>query len=340
MPRSSAGFRVILIAVLTAAVGVGQSYKKSAAIAIGGNGGWDYLAADSANRMLYVSHGGDVEVIDLDTAKPLGKVPGTGRIHGIATADELGTGFISDGANNQVVAFDLKTLQVKETIKAGTNPDGIVYDSPSKRVFAFNGRSQDATVIHAETGKVEGTIALGGKPEFPVSDGAGNVYDNIEDKNEIVRIDAKSLKVTAHWSIACESPSGLALDKKNRRLFAVCDGKKMAVVDADSGRVVATPEIGEGPDAAAFDPGTGLAFSSNGQDGTVTVIQEVDKDHYKVLETVATAKGARTMTLDTKTHKLYLSAAEMGAAPAPSAQNAHPRATVRPGTFHVLVLSR
>jgi DNA-binding beta-propeller fold protein YncE len=233
----------------------------------------------------------------------------------------------------------LKTNAIKSKVQAGTNPDGIVYDPASKRVFAFNGRSQNATAIDARTGKVDGTIALGGKPEFPVSDGQGNVYDNIEDKNEIVRIDSKNLTVTAHWSIApCESPSGLAIDKENRRLFAVCDEKKMAVVDADSGKVVATPAIGEGPDAAAYDPGTKLAFSSNGE-GTLTVVRQKDKDTYEVVENVETARGARTMALDIATHKIYLSTAEFGPAPTPSANNPHPRPSIKPGSFKVLIVS-
>lgn len=329
-----------LALALSPALLLAQNYKHSGSIMIGGTGGWDYLTADSENHRLYVSHAGEVVVIDTKTEKPVGKISGMSRIHGIAIANDLHTGFISDGGTNEVVPFDLTTLKQREKIKAGTNPDGIVYDPASKRVFAFNGRSQDATAINAETGKVDGTIALGGKPEFPVADGKGNVYDNIEDKNEIVQIDSKNLTVKAHWSVApCESPSGLAFDAENRRLFAVCDGKKMAVVDADSGKVVATPEIGDGPDAAGFDPGTKLAFSSNG-DGTLTVISQKGKDQYTVVENVPTVKGARTMALDTETHKVYLSSAEYGPAPAPTAQNARPRPTILPNTFKVLVFSQ
>ncbi len=328
------------VMVLGSNPGAAQSYKKSGSIPIGGTGGWDYLTADSDNHRLYVSHGGEVEVIDMETEKPIGKVSGMDRIHGIAIANDLNTGFISDGGSNQVVLFDLKTLRVKDKVKAGSNPDGIVYDPSSKRVFAFNGRSQNATVIDASNGHVDGTIALGGKPEFPVSDGAGNVYDNIEDKSEIVRIDSKMLKVTAHWSVApCDSPSGLAIDRAGRRLFAVCDGKKMAVVNADNGKVVATPEIGDGPDAAAYDPGTKLAFSSNGE-GTLTVVRSAGPDEYGVAETVPTSRGARTMALDTKTHKVYLSTADFGPAPAADSQNPRPRPSIIPGTFRVLILSK
>ncbi len=331
---------IAVFLALGGSVALAQGYKKTGAIQIGGTGGWDYLTADSENHRLYVSHAGDVDVIDLESNKPVGKISGMKRIHGIAIADDLGTGFISDGGSNQVVMFDLKTLKIKGKAQAGTNPDGIVYDAPSKRVFAFNGRSENATAINATNGHVDGTIALGGKPEFPVSDGKGMVYDNIEDKNEIVAIDSNTMQVKAHWSIApCESPSGLAIDKEDRRLFAVCDGKKMAVVDADSGKVVATPEIGEGPDAARYDPGTKLAFSSNG-DGTLTVVKQNGKDDYSVAENVETVKGARTMALDTETHKIYLSSAEYGPAPAATTQNAHPRPSVVPNTFKVLIVSQ
>jgi DNA-binding beta-propeller fold protein YncE len=263
--------------------GFAQGYKLAGSIPIGGTGGWDYLSADSVNRRLYVSHGTEVVVVDLDSQKVTGRISGMQSIHGIAIADDLGSGFISDGRSNDVVMFNLKDLSVQKKVAAGTNPDGIVYDPASKRVFAFNGRSQDATAIDATTGTVAGTIKLDGKPEFPVSDGKGSVYDNIEDKSEIVRINSTTLKVEATWSVApCDSPSGLAIDTESRRLFAVCDNKMMAVVDADSGKVVATPAIGEGPDAAAFDPGTKLAFSSNVRDGTLTVFRESGPDSYSV----------------------------------------------------------
>ncbi len=327
--------------IATAAISTqGAAYKLEAPIQIGGTGGWDYLTADSQARRLYVSHGSQVEVIDLDSHKPVGKIAGLGGIHGIAIASDLGLGFISDGRNNEVVEFSLKDLSLGKKIKAGVNPDGILYDASSKRVFAFNGRSQDATVIEASDGSVAGTIKLGGKPEFPVSDGQGSVFANIEDKNEIVKINAKTLAVEAHWPVSpCDSPSGLAIDRTDRRLFAVCDNKLMAVVDADSGKVVATPAIGDGPDAAAFDPQTKLAFSSNGQSGTVTVVRPSGKDNYAV-ETVETAKGARTMALDEKTHKLYLSTASFGPAPAASAANPRPRPAILPDSFKLIVLGQ
>ena len=326
-----------LLLVLTAALYAAQSphYKIAGSIALGGSGGWDYLSADSANRRLYVSHGGQVEVVDLDSQKPIGKISGMMGVHGIAVANDLGSGFISDGRANEVVEFTLASLEVKKKIKAGTNPDGIVYDGVSKRVFAFNGRSHDATVIDAADGTVAGTVKLDGKPEFPVSDGAGSIFVNIEDKSELVKINSRTLAVEATWPLApCESPSGLAIDPANRRLFSVCDNQRMAITDADSGKVVATPAIGEGPDAAGFDPGTHLAFSSNGASGTLTLIRADGKDKYSVAATVETAKGARTMTLDSKTHKLYLSTAEFGPAPA-----AGKRPAILPDTFRVLVLA-
>jgi DNA-binding beta-propeller fold protein YncE len=328
-------------ALIAASSAFAQGYRVTGSIPIGGTGGWDYLTADSENRRLYVSHTTEVVVVDLDSEKVVGHIAGMARIHGIAIANELGTGFISDGGSNQVVAFDLKNLQVKNKIRAGTNPDGIVYDSASKRVFAFNGRSQDATVIDAASGAVAGTVALGGKPEFPVSDGKGSVYDNIEDKSEIVRIDSQTLTVTARWKIApCESPSGLAMDRRERRLFAVCDNRLMAVVDADSGKLVATPEIGEGPDAAAYDTANKLVFSSNGGSGTLTVIRQMSANEYSVAESAETAPGARTLALDEKTHKIYLATGSFGPAPEATAAAPHPRRTIEPGTFKVLVLSQ
>ena len=316
-----------------------QQYKVTGTIPIPGDWGWDYLLADGANRLLYVSHGTQVELLDLDSEKVVGKIDGMQRIHGIALAPEFNRGFISDGGSDNVVIFDLKTHAVIDKVKAGTNPDGILYDPASKRVFAFNGRSSDATAIDAASGKVVGTIPLGGKPEFPVTDAKGNVFANIEDKSEIVKIDPQGLKVVARWSIApCEEPSGLAIDMANQRLFAVCDNQKMAVVDTASGKVVTTVPIGDGPDAAYYDADTKLAFSSNGS-GTLTVVKQESADKYSVAQTVTTEKSARTMALDPKTKKIYLPAAQFGERPAPTADNPHPRPKMVPGTFHLVVLS-
>lgn len=331
----------ITLLVLAVSAFAAPSYKVVKTIPISGGGGWDYLFADSPNRRLYVSHGSEVNVLDLDSGSIVGKIPNTKGVHGIAVADELDRGFISDGRDNQVTIFDLKTLSVISNVKAGANPDGIVYDPYSKRVFAFNGRSANMTAIDAETGQVAGTVELGGKPEFPATDGKGNVFVNIEDKSELVRFDPKSLQIKNRWPLApCESPSGLAIDAAGRRLFPVCENKIMAVVDADSGKVIATIPTGEGTDAAAFDPGVKLAFSSNGGDGTLTVIRQESADKYTVAQNVETRHGARTMALDLKTHTVYLSDADFGERPAPTAANPHPWPRIIPGTFKLLVVAR
>jgi len=335
-------FRVLLFACLfvTSATSHSQQYTITNRISFPGDSGWDYLFADSASRQLYVSHGGDLEVIDLDSQKPVARISGMKRIHGIAVATDLNRGFVSDGGSNVVVVFDAKSRAELQRVKTGTNPDGIVYDAPSKRVFAFNGGSQDATVIDASNGNVVGTIVLSGKPEFPVSDGKGNVYVNIEDKSEIVKINPQVMQVVKRWSLApCEEPTGLAMDTTRDRLFAVCSNQKMVTVDANSGKVVATVPIGKGSDAVAFDAERKLIFSSNGQDGTLTIIKSASADNYSVAETFPTEKSARTLALDSKTHNLYLSTAQIAEPPAATPDDPHPRPKVIPGSFHVLVLS-
>jgi DNA-binding beta-propeller fold protein YncE len=334
----SVGVALLFFGLGSAQMFAAATYKLAKTIPLPGDGGWDYSTADSNRRRLYVSHGTEVEVLDFDSEKLVGKIPDTDGVHGIAIANDLGRGFISAGRANQVVIFDLKSLRTLGTAKTGTNPDGILYEPTTHRVFAFNGRSKNATAIDAASGEVVGTIDLGGKPEFPVADGRGNVFVNIEDKNEIVHLDPKTLSVKAHWSIApAEAPSGLAIDIKNHRLFAVCDSKAMLIVNSDTGKIVATVPIGEGPDAAGFDPAIGLAFSSNGQDGTLTVVKKQSADKYSVAQTVSTKRGARTMAIDLKTHNIYLPDADFGPAPA---GNPHARPKVIPGTFKLLVVSR
>ncbi len=320
-------------------LGLHAQYAVTGSIPLPGVTGWDYAYADSADRMLYVTHGNVVHIVDLDSQKPVADITGLNRIHGIAIASDLNRGFISDGADNVVVIFDLKSHAVLQKVAAGKNPDGILYDAVSKRVFAFNGRSQDVTAIDAATGKVDGTVALGGKPEFPASDGKGGLWVNIEDKNELVHFDPQGLKVLHRWPLApCEGPSGLALDAAGRRLFAVCDEKKMVAVDADTGKIVATIPIGDGPDAAGYDPEKKLVFSSNGE-GTLTVVKQESPDQYSVLQTVTTEKSARTMALDTKTHKIYLPAAKLGPRPAATPDNPHPWPKIEPDSFHLVVVS-
>jgi len=303
---------------------------------VGGEGGWDYLLADSSVQRLYITHGGRVEVLDAATGKSIGAITGLKGTHGVALDDSGRYGYISDGGANAVVVFDRKSLQTVTSISAGTNPDGIVFEPVTKTVWAFNGRSKDVTVIDTNTQKVIATVALPGKPEFPVADGKGFVFDNIEDKNMIVRLDAKDPKVTATWSVSpCESPSGLAIDRAGRRLFAVCDEKKMAVVNADTGKVIATPAIGDGPDAAGYDSKSNLAFSSNGE-GSVTIV-DASNGSYKVKQTLATQQGARTMTLDPVTGKIYVVTAQFGPRPAATASNPRPRPAIVPGSFTVIV---
>lgn len=285
-----------------------SSYHVIKSIPIGGEGQWDYIVVDSAARRVYVSHATHVVVLDADSDMVVGDIPDTQGVHGIALAPDLARGFTSNGRADTVTIFDLNTLKTLDTVNVtGQNPDAIFFDAATKRVFTFNGKTNDATVISAEDGKIVGTLALGGKPEFSVGAGDGRIFVNIEDKSELVQIDAQKLKLLNRWSLApCESPSGLAMDAKHRRLFAVCDNNKMAIVNADTGKVVATPEIGEGPDAAGFDPETQLAFSSNGQSGNISVIHEVSPDQYSVLESVQTKKYARTMAIDFKTHNIFL----------------------------------
>lgn len=307
---------------------------------LGGEGGWDYLTLDSSSRRLYISRATQVVAIDVDTGKSVGDIPDTPGVHGIALAPELGRGFVSDGREGTVTIFDLQSLKPINKVKAGDNPDAILYDPASKRVFAFNGHSHDATAIDAAGGTVLGTIKLEGKPEFAVSDAQGQIFVNIEDKSQIDAIDPNKLEVKARWPLApCEEPSGLAIDRKNRRLFAGCDNKVMAVVDADNGRVIATPPIGEGVDANGFDPDTGLAFASCGE-GVLTVVKEESPNKFTVVENVQTQPGARTMALDEKTHNVVVVTAKFGPPPAPTADNPHPRRTILPDTFVVLVYGR
>jgi len=279
-------------------------------------------------------------VVDPYKGTAVGDIPDTAGVHGIALAQDLGKGFTSNGRDNSVTVFDLKTLKETAKIKIeGQNPDAILYDPASQRVFTFNGRSNNATVIDAAKQTVVATIPLDGKPEFGVSDGKGMVFVNIEDKSELTEIDAKKAIVVNKWSLApCEEPSGLAIDQKNRRLFAGCHNKMMAVVNADTGKVVATPAIGEGVDANAFDADQQLAFSSNG-DGTLTVVHEDAPDKFSVTENAATQRSARTMALDTLNHDIYLVAAEIEEAP-PAKEGERPRRTMKPGTFTLLVVGK
>ena len=318
-----------------------SGYHQLKKITLGGDGGWDALTFDSPTRRLFISRQTKVIVLNVDTEKVVGEIPNTDGVHDIALAPEFNKGFTSNGRSGTVTIFDMQTLAVLGQAQAGANPDIIVYDPSSKRVFAMNGRGSDATAIDAATGKVVGTIALAGKPEFAVVDGGGRMYVNIEDKSEVVQVDSQKLQVTARWPVApCQEPTGLAIDAAHHRLFSACDNKMMAVVNADPGKLIATPPIGEGADGAEFDPGTGFAFASNGQSATLTVIHEDSPDKFSVVEDVPTQKGARTMTLDPRTHEVYLVTADFGPRPEPTKDNPHPRPPILPNSFVVLVYGR
>jgi len=324
---------VLLLSLTAMAAPSGYHILKE--VKIGGEGGWDYLTVDAANRRLYVSHATHVAVIDIDAAKVVGDIPDTLGVHGIAIAPELNRGFTSNGRAGSVTIFDLKTLKpIGQPVKTGDNPDSIRYDAVSGRVFTFNGRSNDSTAIEAKTGNVVGTIPLGGKPEFSVADGKGKVYVNIEDTSEVVEIDSAKASVTKRYSIKpCDGPSGLAIDAKNRRLFSVCSNRMMIVSDPDAGKVLASPAIGAGSDGVAFDPGAGYAISSNG-DGTLTIVQQTG-GKYDVLENIATEKGARTIAVDEKSHQVFVPVAK--AAPAQPGQRG---TTYIPDSFRVLVIGK
>lgn len=315
-------------------------YEVKQKYVLGGDGGWDYLTFDPAGKRLFISRGTHVMVVDPSKGSVIGDIPNTTGVHGIALAQDLGKGFTSNGRENTVTVFDLKTLKETTKIKIdGENPDAILYDPATHRVFTFNGRSKNSTVIDATKDTVVATIPLDGKPEFGATDGKGKVFVNIEDKSELTAIDAKNAKVLNTWPLApCEEPSGLAIDQKHHRLFSGCHNKMMAVTDADTGKVIATPAIGEGVDANAFDPEQELAFSSNG-DGTLTVVHEDSPGKFSVVDNASTAKFARTMALDTTNHDVYEVTAEIEEAP-PAKEGERPRRSMKPGTFTLLVVGK
>lgn len=310
-------------------------------ISLPGEGGWDYLTVDTTAHRLYVSRGTHVAVIDLDHDSIIGDIPNTNGVHGVAFVRELNRGFTSNGRDTTVTVFDLRTLAPVSVVKVtGRNPDAIMYDPLSRRVFTFNGGGANATAIDPQTGAVVGTLDLGGKPEAAVADGRGRIYVNIEDKSELVAFDPKTLRVRARWSLApCEEPSGLTMDRRTRRLFSVCSNGVMAVLDPDRGKVLKTLPIGNGVDGAAFDATSGLIVSSNGE-GTMTFVHEDSPDSFRVVATVPTQRGARTIALDERTHRLYTVAAQFGDPPAPTPDWPRPRPPIVPGSVVVVVLDR
>ena len=329
---------IMLISISTSfSQAIHSGYRIADKIHLEGDGGWDYLTMDDFSSRLYISHGTVCQVLDVNGKKVAGTIPDTKGIHGIAVARELNKGFTSNGRDTSVTVFDLRTLQVITKIKVtGSNPDAILYDPFSHKIFTFNGRSSNSTVIDANTNQVIGTIVLPGKPEFSVTDGKGKVFVNIEDKSLVCWINPVTLKVEKTWPIAPgEEPSGLAIDSKDHRLFIVCGNKLMIVLDADNGNVVSKLIIGERVDGVAYDPALKRVYSSNG-DGTMTVVQEENKDTFKVIENFATQKGARTIAVNPRTHRIYLPVAEYEAAPAATTDNPHPRPAVKANSFMIL----
>jgi DNA-binding beta-propeller fold protein YncE len=314
-------------------------YRIAHEVSLPGDEGWDYLTFEAGGHRLFIAHGTRVQVVDTEKLAVAGEIADTPGVHGIALAPDLGRGYISAGRSGVIVVFDLKTLaRLKEIKTTGENPDAILYDAASQRVFTFNGRGRNATAVDAKSDEVIGTLALDAKPEFAVSDGKGRVYVNLEDKNSLAVIDPQKLSVTSVWPISgCEGPSGLAIDAAGQHLFPVCNNKVMAIMDAASGQVLGTAPIGAGVDAAAFDPGSRLAFASCGE-GTLTVVRHSASGAPETVESVPTRRGARTMALDVRTHRIYLVTADFGAPPAATPEHPQPRPPILPGSFRLLVL--
>ena len=326
---------------LDAQVSQPGAYHKLHEYKLKGDTGWDYLTMDAASRRLYITRGTHVQVVNIDTGKLEGDIPDLKGVHGVALNKADNKGYISDGRDNSIVVFDLDSLKPTAKLQAGTNPDAILFDPRTKRVFAFNGRSSNATVIESKDNSVAATIDLGGKPEFAVSDGKGKVFVNLEDKSEVVQIDPEELKVLNHWSIKpCESPSGLAIDIDHELLFAACDNATMAILDGNSGKVVKTVPIGRGTDGAAFDRMLKQAYSSNGESGSITVVKEATPTAFNVIATVPTKPRARTMTIDEKTHNLITVSADFEKAPEAVAGQPRQRSKMVPDSFVVLVYGK
>ena len=312
-------------------------YRLLHTISIGGTGGWDFLSVDPAGERLYVSHGTQVEVVDLKTRKLIGTIPETPGVHGIEVVPAANRGYITCGRTNTCVVFELKTLKTLASVPTGLKPDALLYDAFSQRVFLFSNDGGVSTVLDAQTGKPVGTVALGGDVEVPVTDGKGHIFVNIEDKSEVVEFDAKTLRVAHRYALAPGAePTGLAFDSQNQRLFSGCANEKLVVTDSHTGRQVAVLPIGAGVDGATFDATTQNVVTANGEDGTFTVVHQAGPANYRVVATVPTARGARTIAQDPITHHLFTCTADFGPAPAPTADNPHPRPSIIAGTFRVL----
>jgi DNA-binding beta-propeller fold protein YncE len=317
-----------------------SGYHVAQKVLLGGDGGWDFITFDDQGHRLFISRSTHVMVVDADSGKVVGDIPNTSGVHGIALVPEVGKGFTSDGRDSSVTIFDLQSLKMLGQVRVGQNPDDIFYDVASKHIFTLNGGSHDATEIDPQADSVIGTIHFEGRPEFAVADGQGHIYLDLEDKSEIVALDSHSLNILSTWPLAPgEEPTGMALDKSHHRLFVGCPNNIMIIMNADNGKVITSMPIGSGVDAVAYDSELDLVFSSNG-DGTLTVIKADSADKYSVLENVPTQKGARTMALDLKSHRIYLVTADFGPAPAPTADRPHPRPSILPNSFVLLIVGK
>ena len=315
-------------------------YQLAREVSLPGDEFWDYLSFDPQSARLFVTHGSRVQVVDGATLTVVGEIPDTQGVHGVAIATDLGRGYVSAGRADTVVVFDLHTLQSVTTIKTtGANPDAILYDPFSKRVFTFNGRGRNVTAIDATRNEVIGTIPVDAKPEFAATDAAGHIFVNLEDRNSLAMLDPKALKIAATWPLTgCEEPSGLAIDRAHGRLFSVCSNRVMDVVDAASGKVVASAPIGARVDGVAFDSTRGLAFATGG-DGTLTIVHEDSPEKFSVVQTLATRAGARTVTVDEKTHRVFSVTAKFGPPEPATKEQPYPRPRMEPGSFELLVMS-
>jgi len=333
----------VSLAVALAAAPLGAYHlltKYDLGAAPGGKEYWDYITFDSSSRRLYVSHNTEVKVVEADTGKIVGSIADLKRVHGIALVSHLEKGFISDGGADEVVVFDMKSLKVSGHIKTGGNPDCIIYDPASKHVFTMNGKSNDSSVIDPATDSVVATISMGGRPEYAVADGKGMIYDNIEDKNEVVSLDSRTNTIKSRWSIApAEEATAVDMDMKHRRLFIGGRNKLLAIMDADTGKVIQTFPIGSGVDTNIFEPGTDLIFTAT-REGTLHIFHEDAPDRFSIVETVKTEFGARNAALDRKTHRVFIDTADFGPTPEPTTEQPHPQPTPISGTFRLLVYGR
>ena len=333
-------FAAVPVLAIASAAQSTSGYHVAKTLEIGGEGGWDYVNFDASSNRLYIARATRVMVVDVESGKLVGELPGTNGVHSVALVNKLDRGVSSNGKDNSATIFDLKTLKPIATVKTGEKPDAILYDKFSGYVLTFNGGSNTATVIDVEKAEAVATIALPGRPETGVSDGQGNVFLNLEDIAHVIVIDLKTDKVVSDWKLeGCEEPTGLAMDKKNRLLFSGCHNQVMPILNADSGKQLATLPIGKGVDAVAFDPETQLAFSSNGE-GTLTVVHEDSPDKFTVVENVQTQPGAKTMSLDPKSHNIYLVSAKFEPTHPPTTETPRPKRKMIPDSFFVLVMGK